>query len=380
MPRFVSSARGRSLFALALGAGLVVFAHEAGAAIKVTPVPDQATETAPLPVHVVGRALQRGPSTWVRQWPGTYFETGFDGTAVDMRVGPGEVNLRISVDGAAPVLLTRPQPGAYRIGGLEPGRHRVRVQVVSESQAGATEFDGFWADEGTRPAPLAESSRQIEFVGDSHTVGYGNTSSKRDCNPDEVWSTTDTAQGIAPRLASRYGADYQVNAISGRGVVRNYNGFAADTLPQAYPFTLFDGKARWFDPAWRPQLVVIALGTNDFSTPLHAGEKWADRNELHADYEASYAAFLDSLRARYPGAHLVLWSTDLADGEIRTEASRVVERVRLRGERHIALVGVGGLALSACHYHPSTADDAAISNAISTYLDAHPEVWADAGR
>ncbi|QUD90329.1 SGNH/GDSL hydrolase family protein [Phenylobacterium montanum] len=376
----MTAERAERIFGMALSLGLLASAGEARAAIEVGALADEAPQTAPLPVHVMGRALRRGPSTWVRQWPGTYFETGFDGAAVDLRVGAGEVNLRITVDGEASVLLTRPHPGTYRVQGFAPGRHRVRAQVVSESQAGPTEFGGFWAEAGTKPSPLRQATRQVEFIGDSHTVGYGNTASRRDCGPDQVWSTTDTSQGIAPRIASRYGADYQVNAISGRGIVRNYNGFAADTLPQAYPFTLFDSKARWADPAWRPQLVVIALGTNDFSTPLHAGEKWADRNQLRADYETSYAGFVESLRVRYPRAYFVLWATDLADGEIRSEVSRVVERLRRGGERSIALVPVSGLSLSACQYHPSTADDAVISNAISAYVDAHPEVWAAAGR
>nr|WP_247599678.1 SGNH/GDSL hydrolase family protein [Sphingomonas sp. PAMC26645] len=224
------------------------------------------------------------------------------------------------------------------------------------------------------PAPAR--ARQIEFIGDSHTVGYGNVSTKRDCTEAEVWATTDTSQAMPALAARRYGADYQVNTISGRGIVRNYNGMAADTLPVAYPFTLFDKATRYVDPAWHPRLFVIALGTNDFTTPLHPGEPWKTREALHADYELRYVDFVKRLRARDPDAHVVLWATDMAGGEIAAEVGKVAARLKAEGQRNIAFVPVTGLAFTGCHSHPSTADDARITTALSGYIDAHPEMWA----
>lgn len=339
----------------------------APAGVRIEPAATKAG--APLPMQVVGRTSQG-----MRQWPGTYYETAFRGTGALFRVGPGDVSLRIRIDGGAPLALVKPIPGLYRVAGLGPGAHRLRIDVASESQAGPTSFGGFFALPGTRPLPLPSRARQIEFIGDSHSVGYGNTSPKRECTEDEVWATTDTSQGIAPLTAARYGADYQVNAISGRGIVRNYGGFIADTLPQAYPFALLDHKTPYRDPSWKPRVIVIALGTNDFTTPLHDGEKWKSRDALHADFEATYAAFLKRLRAANPQAHFILWATDMADGEIAAEARKVVDRVRASGERRIGFVPVRGLALTGCNYHPNLADDRAIADAITTYIDSRPEI------
>jgi hypothetical protein len=124
-----------------------------------------------------------------------------------------------------------------------------------------------------------------------------------------------------------------VNAISGRGIVRNYGGGAGDPLPEAYPFVLLDHSARYEDAAWRPQIIVIALGTNDFSTPLNPGEKWRSRDELHADFEATYVRFLEALRSRDAQALIVVWATDMADGEIETEVGKAVARVQTGGDR-----------------------------------------------
>ena len=303
-----------------------------------TVAPTTETATKPVPLHIGGRVVPAGDG-YRRQWPGTYFEAAFRGPAVDLNVGPGDVSLRISLDGAAPVALVRPKPGRYRITAPAAGRHRIRIDVVSESQAGATGLGGLFAPTGTTPlaAPRA-AARRIEFVGDSHTVGYGNTSTSRDCTEAQVWETTDTSQGIAGRLAKRYGADTRVNAISGRGIVRNYGGFAAPTVPQAYPYALFDGTTPADDANWHPQVIVIALGTNDFSTALKPDERWADRAALHTDYEARYVAFVQGLRRRDPGAFFVLWATDLADGEIVREVQQVATKLRGTGETRLAVV------------------------------------------
>ena len=120
---------------------------------------------------------------------------------------------------------------------------------------------------------------------------------------------------------------------------------------------------------------MIALGTNDFSTPLRSNERWASRDALHADYERQYVAFVKRLLARDPQAHVLLWATRLADGEIAAEVAKVAARLRADGERNVAFIPVDGLAFDACHAHPSVADDGRIATALSGYIDAHPQIW-----
>jgi lysophospholipase L1-like esterase len=331
---------------------------------------------APLPAKVGGRVARDSaePSALKRQWPGTYFETSFTGTEADFQIGAGDVILDVLVDGVLAAKLTKPVPGVYAVKGLNSGAHNLRVEVVSESQSDPTSFDGFFGARATSQA--LPKPRQIEFIGDSYTVGYGNTSTSRDCTADQVWLTTDTSQGFAVQTAKRFGADYQVNAISGRGIVRNYGGFAADTLPQAHPFVLFDKSETYNDPAWHPQLIVVGLGTNDFSTPLHAGEKWKSRDELHSDYETTYLELLKRLRSRNPAAFFILWSLDNGRGEIEAEVSKVARLWRANGETRVAFVPLHGTAMTGCHFHPSTDDDALMAKAIGDIIEAHPDIWA----
>lgn len=237
-------------------------------------------------------------------------------------------------------------------------------------------FGGFAIPKNEKPLAPPHRARQIEFIGDSHTVGYGDTSPTRKCSEAQVWATTDTSQAFGPLVAAHYSADDQVNAISGHGIVRNYNGSPGDPVPVAWPYILFDKKNLYNDPAWQPQIIVIALGTNDFSTPLNPGEKWKTRDELHANYEAAYLRFLETLRATNPHAYFILWATDMADGEIESEVHNVFNRWKALGETRVAFLPINGLTFTACNDHPSLADHQTIAAGLEQAIDAVPGIWS----
>jgi lysophospholipase L1-like esterase len=316
-----------------------------------------------------------GAKDYTSQWPGSYFRAAFKGTSVFFRVAGGKEILHIVVDGQDGAPLVKPAAGVYEIEGLSKGKHQIGVFVATESQAGPNAFGGFAIPAREKALTLPQRHRQIEFIGDSHTVGYGDTSLKRGCTEDEVWADTDSTKVFGAITARHYDADYQINAISGRGVVRNYNGFKADTLPQAYPYVLFDRKQRYNDPAWKPQVLVIALGTNDFSTALNPGERWKTRDELHADYEATYLRFLQALRARNPHAYIIVWAADVAKGEVEAEAQKVVQQLQEQGDKQISFLPINGLHFSACNSHPSLADEKTIAGKLTQLIDADKQVW-----
>jgi len=303
------------------------------------------------------------------QWPGLYFEARFSGRSVYFKTGAGDVILNALVDEQLIGTLRKPASGTYLIDGLEAGSHTVRIEVLTESQAGANEFHGFALLKSDKARPSTPLDRQIEFIGDSHTVGYGNTSKTRDCTGDEVWATTDNTRSFGAKVAKHYGADYQINAISGRGIVRNYNGGPGDPLPVAYPFALLDHSALYEAATWRPQIIVIALGTNDFSTPLNAGEKWATRDALHADYETTYVKFIEGLRARNRHAFIIVWATDMAEHEIEQEAAKVVAQLQSKGDDRVAFIPIDGLAMTGCHWHPSLGDHDVIAGKLIRFID-----------
>ena len=307
-------------------------------------------------------------------WPGVYFEGRFRGSAVEVAAESGTEFMRVTVDGEEKAVLKRPGTARLQLRGLKPGEHVVRLEKQTESQSGGGRFLGFRALEGGEPLPPARRPRQIEFIGDSYTVGYGNTSPGRTCTSEQIHDRTDTQLAFGPLLAKRLGADYRVIAYSGFGVIRNYGGGRpGESLPALYPRLIPDDATRLErgTGGWRPQLIVINLGTNDFSTPLHAGERWRDAAELRADYQERYIAFLRELRAKQPQARFVLMGSDAFFEEV----SRIAAAVNAGGPRRATPLRFGGLELTGCDWHPSLADHRHLAASLQAALAADPDVW-----
>ena len=329
---------------------------------------------APLPIHIGGRVIANSDGSLTFGWPATYFEGRFHGTAVSASVETKDDRLKLLVDGADKALLIQPGATSLTIADLPPGDHVVRLEKVTESQGGGSRFIGFYPANGSTPLPPLGRSRQIEFIGDSYTVGYGNTARGTSCTQAEVHDLTDSQQAFGPTLARAIGADYRVNAFSGFGIVRNYGGSSAgQSLPLIYPRLKPDDAAHLDADrgAWRPQVIVINLGTNDFSTPVHAGEAWANKDALTADYRAKYVAFARMLMARQPQAHLILMGSDLFFDQVQ----QVAATLNQDAHHPVVTLQFTGLDKSGCNYHPSVKDDRTLAASLQALLDQHPDYW-----
>jgi hypothetical protein len=353
---------GAALLLLALGA--------------LTSTAAAAQQPGAFPVHIGGRVIPRGDGSLGFGWPGIYFESRFTGTAVRVRFLASAEQMRLLIDEQEKRLFDKPIDVDVTVGGLAPGDHVVRLEKLTESQTGGGYFYGFFPVEGSIPLPAPSRTRQIEFVGDSHTVGYGDMSPKRECSKTEVHDRTNSQRAFGPLVARHYDADYRLIAYSGYGIVRNYDGGDPGlNLPAIYPRLRPDEPNRIepTDPAWRPQLVVIGLGNNDFSTPLHPGERWADQGALKADYRASYVRFVAMLHARQPQARFIL----IASNAFIEEVEEVARRLEPEMPGRVTTLRVDGLDLGGCDWHPSLADHEKTAKLIENAIDGMGTLWTD---
>ena len=334
-----------------------------------------AAELKQLPLHSSGRTLAivqaNGDTAYRYAWPSVYFETAFEGNQLELKFDDDKSNYRLIVDNQAPLLIEKPGLRTYPVAGLKPGKHRVRLEKISETQDQTGQFSGFYAPLDAKPIALKPRPTQIEFIGDSYTVGYGNRSASRECNPLELFNNTDTQLAFGPQVAKHFNADYQINAYSGQGVVRNYNGVLPETnLIKRYTFTLHDYDAKYTDKTWQPQVIVVGLGTNDFSTPLQPNERWQTRATLQSDFIASYVAFVKSLHANNPRAHLILMTSDQMQGELVRQVNQVASQLRAAGMVKLDIIEFKNLGYSGCHWHPSLKDDRTLSKLLIKHLNA----------
>lgn len=325
-------------------------------------------EAQPLPLRIGGRVIRAEDGSLNFGWPGIYFESRFRGDGLLIRLDTGDEVLRLLVDGQEKARFDHSGIVDRALNGLGPGEHVARLEKLTESQSGGSRLWGLYATASDRALTLPVRSRQIEFIGDSYTVGYGNTSPTRQCTGREIHDRTDTQQAFGPLVARRLDADYRVIAYSGRGIVRNYDGVVpGESMIALYPRAKPDDTqhAERPDPAWKPRVIVINLGTNDFSTKLHAGEKWADDASLHADYRRSYVDFVRRLHVSQPQARFVLMGSDLFFNDVE----QVAAEANKGSTRLVATLEFGGLELTACDWHPSLADDRKLADLLAPAVE-----------
>lgn len=149
--------------------------------------------------------------------------------------------------------------------GLEKGEHTVFIQKRTEGAQGTLFVNGFAIIGKLLPAPEAKS-RIIEVIGDSYTCGYGTEPSHKN-DPFKV-ETENCNYAYGCILARYFDAEYRLVSHSGLGVARNFNDGGKMTMTDCYSYALDDNtdKYKW-DPSSepRPDIVIIYLGTNDFS-------------------------------------------------------------------------------------------------------------------
>lgn len=331
--------------------------------------------------HTAGRVVVDGRSV-TYSWPGVYLEGRFRGTGVGIILNDANNDYDVSIDGSTVDTLVTPGQTTHWIKGLRNGVHQVRLMKRTESPWAAGAFGGFVAVPGSAILPRARArDRQIEFIGDSYTAGYGNMSATRDCTSDEVNRTTNADLGFGARTAQRLNADYQVNAFSGRGMVRNYNGGEPGTDYRTYydrALLNVEGDV-WKKPrTWQPQLVVVGLGINDFSTAINPGEQWTP-DTLRAAYRSAYHGFIDKLRARYGSrTTIVVSATYVSDAPVFAEiAEQIVGERNAQGDSRVRYwyYDSAGLDYGGCHWHPSLADHRVIADRLGEFIATLPLRW-----
>lgn len=348
-----------------------------------------------LPLHIGGRVqaiplpapMPKGAIAYRHIWPGIYFEGAFVGDRVMLKFDDTSHEYRLLVDEAAPITFFRPGKVEIMVGRLEAKRHRVRLEQVSESFLGAGTFEGFYVPGDAKPLKVAPRRRQIEFIGPSGMTGFGDRSTKAECTFDELARTSDTQQAYPALVAKHFGADYQINANSGHGLIRNVKE-ARDGpgLVALYPHTSAEGDSPYSDPSWQPQIIEIQGLADVLIGDPEPGEKWATIDALWDDWLRAYQGFIADLHRRSPRAALIIdWpdETFITPPAYRAKFAAakqtLTDEARRNGVRMILFVWpttlMGRLEQTGCGNHPTVKDHRLLADWLAGVIDAHPGIW-----
>lgn len=321
-----------------------------------------------LGVRLIGRYDGCSPSGVRMAWSGTGFVARFEGTGLSMTQSGSAVQYTVLIDSVIqPVLKTQSGEQDYELAsGLEPGEHVVEVYRRGEASFGATTLLSVNVTGGELLEPPPRSARRIEIFGDSITCGYGNEGPDATC-PFSA-DTENHYLSYGAILARRYGADLSTVAWSGKGVVINYGGEVSTTLPEMVERAIPDAESSVWDYSLEPapQVVIINLGTNDFST---------ENDPTPESFLEGYLGMLRSIRTRYPDAFILCTIGPLLSGPDLTKAQSGIESAvqELTGAGDAAVFAYkmqAGNANPGCDWHPGLATHEAMAEELAAVLGA----------
>ena len=324
-------------------------------------------------VQLIGRA-ERGTEVWRVTWPGVGWRTAFSGSGVGVTT-QDTIGYAVTIDG----LRMNPIPPSqdrqttwYR--GLATGHHIIEVVRMRATPRAPGLFFGFSKDsDGHWLALPPKPSRQIEFIADSGSTGYGDLSATVDCTNDEVAARSDASQSYPIVAAHQLHADWQLDAMDGIGLVRNWHGIWKGTSYASYAtLTLQSDSASLFqDSDWHPQAAVVRIGGNDFGSPLGADEPWTAA-QLEAQFTESYRNLLTGLRARLgPNGLIIVIQPGPEDNPANQKVAKIVDSLRSAGDQQLYEMQFPKLALTACDYHPNLSDHRLMAATLVKFIEDH---------
>ena len=217
--------------------------------------------------------------------------------------------ITVLVDGVQAARVQLPRGGHVTRGArdLAPGEHLIELVKSTEAYAGQVRFLGVSLQGSLLPPPPRQRKR-FEFVGDSITCGYGNrvridAPTYTEPNTGYHALNQDITQAYGPLTGRALDAEVVTTCFSGRGVYRSNDGSQDTVLPFLYDRTDPErALPRWDPSRYVPDVLVINLGTNDFSVSDETGLPSPPDAAL---FEQAYGVFVRKLRALYPSALIV---------------------------------------------------------------------------
>ena len=313
-------------------------------------------------VHYVGRYDDSDPMHVRMGWSGVGAVFRFNGTDASVRLDDNGRYFTVVVDGAVqPTLATSPGEQTYPLAvGLPAGEHTVELYRRTEGSFGPTTILGVeLVGELLAPPPV---QRRIEIIGDSITCGYGNEGT----DPCNFSAETENHYLTYGALTARmFGAEISTVGWSGKGVVNNFDNDVFEPLPQIYDRLLATEMTAW-DFSWQPDVVVINLGTNDFST---GGDPPEDV------FVPAYVAFLTHLRDVYPDAFILPVAPVLFGDEAIMVAgylNSAVDQRHAAGDLDVAFADINvQWNGSGCDGHPNLEAHAGMAMRLAEELQVH---------
>lgn len=312
----------------------------------------------------MGRTEKNSDGSLRFSYPGVSFWINMEGKSLvmDAQSTSDQSYLEVIVDNGEPkvIKLSSTPKSIALVSDAVVKKHSVEIIHRSETWHGIVTLKQFSTD-GKFLAATHLPKRKILVLGDSVTCGEAIERVEGEQKNTHWWN---------PRLsygmlsAKALNAQVQLVCMGGHGLIRTWDGKTNElNLPDYYDLTIPDQAApiKWDQHNYEPDLIVSAIGTNDFSKDI------PDREV----YVKAYVQFVSKLLSEHKRAVIVLTEGAILNGEKKSALveylKETVKRVSDKRVQYVASTYYPGDKIDA---HPTKEQHAATANDLVPPLKA----------
>jgi lysophospholipase L1-like esterase len=266
--------------------------------------------------------------------------------------------------------FTSESPTSVIIEAPTDGKHTLWLYKMTEAHSGPIYILNI---EALDIKPIKKDlKKSIEFIGNSITCGAAADFSDLPCNEGQYHDHHNAYLAYGPRTARALQCNFVLNSISGAGIYRNWNS-DGPTVPQLYDFNDMGSKAKGIMDFSKhhPNLIVVALGTNDFSN----GDGKKPRLPFdEAVFVKTYIDFLKKLKLLHPQATFVLTDSPMVRGSNSDTFNKCLSQIKTSidqsypKDKAISIFKYKEMTARGCSGHPSVEDHGIMSAQLTPFL------------
>jgi len=269
---------------------------------------------------VMGRIAENSDGSVRFSFPGVSFFTRFEGKdlSIDAFSSGDKSYLEVIIDNGTPqiIKLSNAPQTITLLSDTTSKKHSLEIIHRSETWHGVVTLKQLHSD-GKFFAPTKLPKRKMMVLGDSVTCAEA-IERIEGGKKDTSWWNPRLSYGML--TAKNLNAQVQLVCMGGRGLIRSWNGKTDErNLPGFYQDAIPE-TALWDQTQYHPDVIVSAIGTNDFGTDI------PDR-EI---YVVTYVKLVNQLLTDHKQAQIILIEGSILNGDKKTALTEYLAEVAKR--------------------------------------------------
>lgn len=255
--------------------------------------------------------------------------------------------------------------------------HTITIRKMTENPKGKLSIIKFSTDGAIEKAKEDSKELKIEFIGDSITCGFGNSTNEK----DRLFFSVDENGWMshAAIAARKLHAEFSMISYSGIAVTKGIGAFQWDTpsMVELYPYTdrlveetlgTKESFQQWNFKQHKPDVIVLNLGTNDATVIDLNG----DIPRGVKQFEEEYYHFLSLIREKNGATPWIICALGSMDYYLFDNIQKVVKQFSTeKHDQKISCFKYGRIRLTdglgACG-HPNLITQKRMGNEIADYI------------